>query len=290
MSERANKLLVITALLMLSLSVATKSQQQSDSGQSPSQPLQEVFQSELVYPQEKGALQFTSTSSFGRVGRKFSHEVSLEYGITKAWQVDLQWESFARSVRDDGSITHGTGDLRLGTKYSFMNIHGSHFHSAIGFEIGLPAAGAAKGISERQMEYEPYVIVARDFPGWSRLQLFSQLGLNFTRPLSDSATPDAHRFSRTLKWTSGMFVAFHRARFTNEIGWSKSTAENDLSFTPGIVWKLPHDLEFGVGVPLGLTHNAERLRTIVKLVYEFGGEAGDKEHLEQMPTTPRNRR
>src|SRR5882672_7514598 len=150
------------------------------------QPLNEVFQTELVYPQEKGAFQFTSVATFSRPDKNFSNDLTIEYGLTHAWQISLEWESFARKKADNGLMSHGSGDVRIGTKYSFMNIRGSNFHSAIGFELGLPAASAKAQISERQIEYEPYVIVAKDFPNLSRLQLFTQLGLNFAHPVTRS--------------------------------------------------------------------------------------------------------
>jgi hypothetical protein len=244
------------------------------------QPLQELFQTEVVYPQDKGALQFTSTASFSNVNKKLSNDVAVEYGLTHAWQIGLQWESFVRRENEDGSISRGSGDLRLGTKYSFMNIRGSHFHSAVGFELGLPGASAEKGISEAKIEYEPYFIVARDFPTLSRLQLFSQFGLTFTHPVTRSTALDNHP-RKTIEWNSGMFVVYRRARLTSEVNWSKNAGENSLYLTPGIIWKLPRDLEVGLGVPIGLSRDADRVRTIIKLVYEFGGERDKR--IESLP-------
>ena len=241
------------------------------------QPLQGVFQTELVYPQEKGAFQFTSASNFSNANKKFSNDLTIEYGLTHSWQIDLQWESFARKRTDEGMISHGSGDLRLGTKYSFMNIRGSHFHGAIGFELGLPAAGAKKEISEGKIEYEPYVVVARDFPKLSRLQLFSQLGITFAHSVTQSVPSDNGQNVKTIEWNSGMFVPYRRARFTSEINWNKNAEENNLYLTPGIVWKLPRDTEFGVGVPLGVNRDADSFKMIVKLVYEFGGPRSPKD-------------
>jgi hypothetical protein len=260
------KMLLIAVLLALSAGFGSEGMAQDDRNQ----PVQEVFQTELVYPQEKGAFQFTSASTFGRVNKKFSNELSLEYGLTHAWQMGLQWESFARKT-NEGLISRGSGDLRLGTKYSFMNVRGSNFHTAVGFEVGLPAASARKGISEGKIEYEPYVILAKDFPGLSRLQLFSQLGLTFAHSITRSTASDDNLDGKTIEWNSGMFVPYRRARFTTEINWSKNTKENNLYLTPGIIWKLPRELEFGLGVPLGLSRDAESFRMITKLVYEFGG-------------------
>jgi hypothetical protein len=261
------RMLLIVLLLALTVGFGSDAIGQGDRDQ----PVQEVFQTELVYPQEKGAFQFTSASTFGRVNTKFLNELSVEYGLTPAWQIGLQWESFARKTNEDGLISRGSGDLRLGTKYSFMNMRGSNFHSAVGFELGLPAASAKKGISESKIEYEPYVIFAKDFPGLSRLQLFSQLGLTLGHSITRSTTSDDNSDGKTIEWNSGMFVPYRRARFTTEISWSKNTKENSLYLTPGIIWKLPRDMEFGVGVPTGLNGDAESVKMIVKLVYEFGG-------------------
>ena len=180
--NRMKKTLFSVILLAVSLGQATRSMAQAGSDQHP----QGVFQTELVYPQEKGAFQLTSSFTFSKANKEFSNDLTLEYGLTDSWQIDLEWQSFARKKAFDGQILRGSGDLRLGTKYSFMNMHGSNFHSAVGFELGLPAGSAKKGISEGNIEYEPYVIVAKDFPGLSRLQLFSQLGLSFAHSINES--------------------------------------------------------------------------------------------------------
>lgn len=264
------KTLFAAVILALALGHTTHSLAQT----SDDEPLQEVFQTELVYPQEKGALQLTSSFTFSKANNEFSNDLTLEYGLTDSWQIDLEWQSFARKKAFDGQILRGSGDLRLGTKYSFMNIHGSNFHGAVGFELGLPAASARKGISEGKIEYEPFVIVAKDFPRLSRLQLFSQLGLSFAHSISESMSDEDDRNEKTVEWSSGMFVPYRRARFTTEISWSKSSDEGHLYLTPGLVWKLPRNLEVGAGVPIGLTRDADPFRMIVHVVYEFGGARG----------------
>lgn len=130
-------LVVLLTALTLVLSSEAIAQDQSDP------PIQEVFRSELVYPQEKGVFQLTSTTAF-RKHKAVSNVISIEYGLTQPWQVDLEWESFARKVSEDGLVLRGSGDLRIHTKYSFVNIGGSNFHSAVGFELGLPAGSAKK--------------------------------------------------------------------------------------------------------------------------------------------------
>jgi hypothetical protein len=81
-----------------------------------------------------------------------------------------------------------------------------------------------------------------------------------------------NRDERTIEWNCGMFVPYRRVRFTTEVSWSRSAAEETRYLTPGIILKLPRNLDFGVGVPIGLNRNAGSVRAILKLVYEFGGK------------------
>ena len=241
-------------------------------------PLQELFQTETVYSQEKGELQFTFISNFsqGAAQKLFQTPVAIEYGVADEWQVSVEWSATNHLTTASGK-TRGPGELRIGAKHSWMNIGHSDFHVAAGFELGLPTGSTRKGLSEGKFEYEPYVVVAKDFPKLSHLQIFSQLGLSLARSGSEALTSIGEAANKTVEWNNGLFVPYRRARLTAEINWSKSAAENSLYFTPGVVWKMPRDLEFGVGVPIWLSPDADHFRTIVKLTYEFGGAGRSRE-------------
>lgn len=232
-------------------------------------PIEELFQTETVYSQEKREGQITFGSTFSRNSEQklFEMPVGFEYGLTDKWQVSLEW-AVSNRLTTGTAKTRGPGDLRLGTKYSWMNIGGSNFHAAAGFELGLPTGNVEKELGEGKVEYEPYVVVAKDFPRLSGLQIFSQLGVAFAQPTDRSAD---NRTERTVEWNNGMFVSYRKVHLTGEINWSKGAGENSVYLTPGIVWKLPGDVEFGFGVPVGLTRDADDFRTIVKFVYAFGG-------------------
>ena len=233
-------------------------------------PLQELLQTETVYSQERRETQITIGSHFctRAEGKLFQTPVAFEYGLIDNWEISLEWE--ARSQLSNATTkTGGAGDLRIGTKYSWMNIGGSNLHMAAGFELGVPSGNVEKGLSEGKVEYEPYVVVAKDFPRLSRLQVFTQVGLALSRSEANVAGDKA--VDKTIEWNNGLFIVHRQARFTTEVNWSKSDTENSVYLTPGIIWKLPRDLEFGVGLPIGLSRDADRFRSIVKIVYEFGG-------------------
>ena len=51
--------------------------------------------------------------------------------------------------------------------------------------------------------------------------------------------------------------------------WNRGGEESELYLTPGLVWRPSGTWEVGVGAPIGLTRDADGLRGIVKLTYEF---------------------
>jgi hypothetical protein len=239
------------------------------------QPLQEVFQTDLVYPQEKGELQLTTGFSLSkRLGAVLVQvPASLEYGITDRWQVDLQWDGVTGIHSPFGSSLVGTGDLSIGTMFSFMNVANTSLHLAVGFELGLPTGDRDKGMSEGFVEYEPFLIAAKDFPGMHNLQIFTQVGLRLvtaSRHDLDNEEPAAHE----LNWGSGFFIPMRRLCITTEFNWvtnewNHGGIENRHSLTPGLIWRLPHNWEIGIGAPIGLSRKSSDSSVILKLTREF---------------------
>ena len=266
-------------LLGVLLFIATYcSEAQSIKPKDGDQPLQEVFQTELVYPQEKSEFQVTFGSRFSRSGDKRSNDIPLrlEYGITDRWQVELEWNANSRFRPASLAETEsGVGDVGISTKYSFLKIRGSNFHSAVSFEAEFPTGDIDKGLTEGFIEYRPSVSFARDFPGLNRLQIFSQTGVAIkqrvkrSREIEDDES-DAHE----IFVSGGFFLPFKQARFVGEINWNtdqwnRGGAASELYLTPGLVYKLPGKWEVGFGVPIGVSRDADKFRTIIQAVFEF---------------------
>src|ERR1700694_5782923 len=78
--------IICSAALWLALTTPLASAQEDDH-MTRAQPLQEVFQTGLVYTQERGEVQLSYTSRFSR-GKDLSSlqtPLNLEYGITDRW-------------------------------------------------------------------------------------------------------------------------------------------------------------------------------------------------------------
>jgi hypothetical protein len=240
------------------------------------QQVQEVFQTELVYPQQKGELQLTTGLTFRknlRV-RLVQVPVSLEYGITDRWQISAQWDGLNSIHPVLGRPLLRSGDLSIGTKYSFMNVANTNLHLAVGFELGLPSGKRDNPMSEGNVEYEPFLIAARDFPGMNNVQIFTQLGIRLAQSKRQpNALEDEDPAGRELNWNAGFFVPVRRLSITTEFNLVTNEGidrkQRHYALTPGLVWRLPGSWEIGIGAPIGLTRKSSDSSVILKLTREF---------------------
>lgn len=241
------------------------------------QPVQELFQTDVVYPQEAGEWQFTLAPIFRRERAADVSEISasVEYGLTDAWQVGVGWSALVQRDAKNGRTTRGIGDLELGTKYSFLNIGGSSFHAAPRFSVRLPSGNIDKELTEGFVEYDPSLILAKDFPELHNAQLFAQIGLGLVQRVKEPAhvrdrQPAAHQFI----WSAGFFVPFERWVPTLEFSannnrWNHGGEDNQMYLTPGCVWKLFRSAEIGAGVPIGLNRGSASFGIISQFIYDF---------------------
>jgi hypothetical protein len=269
--------IICCTVLWLAPTTSLASAQGDDAVTRP-QPVQEVFQTGLVYPQERGEVQLSYTSRFskGKDHSSLQTPLNLEYGITDRWQIEIEWDAMSRRTKTGEAATRGRGDLSIGTQYSFMNMKGSNFHSAVGFEASIPTGSIEKELSEGFLEYTPYLILARDLPNLNNMQVFSQVGVSFVQRArrklgANDDAPAAHKFDLGV----GAFMPFRHLVFTGEFNlstnrWNHGGGEREIYATPGVVWRLPGDLEIGFGTPVGLTRDADKFGAHLKLVYEFG--------------------
>jgi len=263
------------------------------------QPIQEVFQTDLVYPQEKGEVQLTLAPQFHRAGqsRQWIIPLSIEYGLTDAWQVELEWAMFQHRNPGEESTTFGIGDLEIGTQYSFMNLAGAHFHAAGALHILFPTGNVNDDLTEGFIEYEPSLILARDFPGLNNLQLFTQVGIGLVQRIKSPDAPKerepaAHEFFLR----AGFFLPFKLPvgtfAFTSEFtwttnAWNNSGEEDQKYYTPGLVWNLPHGWEIGIGAAIGLNDDADAYRIIGMLTYEFETQKRHSREVRRRSNTPK---
>jgi hypothetical protein len=241
------------------------------------QPIQEVFQSDLLYPQEKNEIQFSLLPAFKSQSgeNRYQTEFELEYGFTDAWQLQLEWDGLIHRELFRSPDQTGAGDFSIGTQYSFMGLQDGHSHAALGLNLGVPVGDVDKGLGDGFFEIETYFTLARDFPQINGAQLFSQMGVEWVSrsrsPKNPASLPTA---AHSFFWNAGGFLPVGDFRGTLEINWqnnmwNQSGDDNVLFLTPGIIWKISKEWELGVAAPIGLTDDADDVRLIGLLVYEF---------------------
>lgn len=240
------------------------------------QPIQDVFQTDLVYPQEKSEVQLTFNPVFGKhdAGSYLNLPLLAEYGLTDRWQMELQWNTLETQFPESGKTYSEIGDLEVGTQYSFMNIGNTDFHSALGFELGIPLRHEEGTSDEDVWEYEPYVSVALDLPALNNAQLFAQTGVGFARNQEEKEGLEAEEFSVS----GGFFIPFNKVVFTSELSFYSIDSGDVKQFylTPGVIFNLPGAWEAGVAAPLGLNSQSDNFMFMAILTYEFSfGEDDD---------------
>ena len=254
-------------------------------------PIEDLFKTELVFPQEQGELQLATYPSYGDgpEGSAFLLPIGMEYGISDSLQLEAEWDAYidADATEPDESGT-GQGNLQLGLMYSLIDIRGSGFHFAAGAEYEF-ASGDRRFLEGgiREDSQELYLIFAKDLEEDSKSQLFLQVGVELQqdgrRPLrlslddleeddddlvDEDDDHDVRHDPNVWFANIGGYASWNQAVLSLELNLSEEKEERYL--TPGISYHPMDDFEIGVGVAVGLADEADDYQVIGKLVWEFG--------------------
>ncbi len=183
------------------------------------------FRTQDVYPDPKGELNVIVSPEYDQSddAGDFSLPLSLEYGITDHWLASIAFEIYRGHYPDSGSDAHGTGDIDIFTKYSFLYINDSFTSAALTFNLHIPTGDIDRGLTDGFLRFEPSVLVAHDFPmrHWVN-QVFGEWGIRFVdriknHPDPDDDDPAAHIFV----FNAGYVLRTARVNYLAEINWRK---------------------------------------------------------------------
>lgn len=219
------------------------------------QPVQELFLTETVYPQEKHEVQLTLGTLVDRSRPDVAALVpfSIEYGLTNRWQIQAGWDGYSQAPHDP--LRHlRSARFSVGTKYSLMHIAHSHVHAAVGLDAEFPRPDAfPDGEGEGGTEIEPVVALAADLPAGIGVfgSFAASMELRALRNLAHGDRPDDPG-----TFSGGGLVAIKRATIaveytsrTDSLPWrldGVALVTPSLFAHPGDHWEL------GVGLPIGL--------------------------------------
>ena len=264
-------------LMTLGLGWPAAAHAQVPSGQETErpQPVQELFFTETVYPQDRGEVQLTFGSMVdrSREDKAAIMPFTVEYGITNRWQVEAQWAGYARfhqSPFDDLRSAR----LSFGTKYSFMNIGHSRVHAAVGLDVEFPDAGAFDaGEGESGTQFEPALSMAIDVT--HHVTLFGSAGLSLQASEANNLL-DGDRPDDPGTVSMGGLVAFRVAtlalEYTNRSDTLPWRLDGSPMITPSLIIHPGHKWELGFGVPIGVREGSRTPGFAMNIIKEFGGE------------------
>ena len=220
------------------------------------QIIQELFLGFVVYPQDRGEVQFT-TGFFH--GFKSSTDgllpVEIEYGLTDRFQLGL--EVPIEFLHDDTGIKRGVGQIELTPYYNFYSSRESQSAYGVGFSFVFPSAST--DIGPRACTYEPFFVAYHKFPAFA---------VNFSSSL---AIEDSLKRGEQSEVSGDLDLAFFRqiGKFVPilEANVEIERQTTSMRLAPAIFWKPVRGREFGVSIPIGLSGEAAHMGVFVLLIW-----------------------
>ena len=211
--------------------------------------IQEFFFSDAVRNQDKGEVQITSgLATMQRAGTNIL--LKMEYGVTQRLEFNIEVpEGITEGESGQGPDRFRTANL--GVQYQLIR-RDAPIALALGMAFGVPLRSGG------EVEYEPMLLAAKSF---RKLQVHGSIGA------------DLEESKASLQYNLGSVYPIHRAWFpTLEFNVRRHQGQDMYYLTPGIYRRLLPRLEFGIGVPMGLSGTVGRAGIVGKLTWEIGGE------------------
>ena len=214
--------------------------------------LQEFFTEETVFSQDRNEIQFTLKPSFTKSEqRQLCIPLSVEYGITDRFQIEVEVPYLISSLTERQRI-RGMGNAEVELMYNILKSY-RPFSLSVGISKTLKTAGKYIGAYDNEPSWEAFTVMARQLG-------IGQIHGNLRTELADGQ----------IKFNYGMGCVFNFGRFngTFEVTTDKEE-ERIFYFVPGLIWKQPSGLEFGMALSKSVDKYSDDWSLVAMLIYEF---------------------
>jgi hypothetical protein len=215
--------------------------------------IEEFFLSEAVRSEERGELQITvdayGSHGDGSAADGESSELDLEFGVTRRLQLGMELP-YGISATRTSELPVSWSSMSLNVVYQFIRSN-RPFALSCGAGVGIPVSGRG------ETTFEPEVLLAK---GFGKLQIHASVIPEW----SEDEHSLAYNVAAVRPWARNWIA-------TLEFN-GRRNGFNSFYVTPGIYKHLPHRLEAGLGVPLGLGGRSSAVGVIGKVTWEFGGD------------------
>jgi hypothetical protein len=233
--------------------------------------IEEFLTAEPSYVQRRGEFELSSAFDLRKPGDGWRVPVLVEYGITDRLEAEV--EAMYHSVPGDGARNRGPGDVELGLHYALRR-DVRRVAVTLGADIGLPAGDETRGLGAGEAGVELFGIAGLEL-GRSELHVTGRVEVEDEkiRPALDAAAVVPRgdfRFTLEANVLSGEEGSGARPAQPPLEGEPAGETEDLLVVvTPGLFHRPGPEIEYGLGVPIGLTGAAPDWGIIGRLTIEF---------------------
>ena len=254
----ANRWLAVGVSLVLALTtgprVVAAEETTRESEREPAGALvNELFVGENIYVQDKGEWVLSLTPSYAKASdaKEIEIEPEVKYGLTDRIQLSAELP-YTIVNPDEGSQHQGVGDLTLAANYNF--VQSEAYSLGVRAAFTLPTGDEDRDLGGGQFAVTPWLLSAfRVGPGEILAGIGEQIGEDDDQFLYDIAGA----------------VPFNKFIGILELTGAHGGGEDAVYLTPGAYYRPSEKFQVGLGVPIGLTHDADDFALVGKLILEF---------------------
>ena len=225
-----------------------------------------------AYTPERGEFEIYQVTEFLNDGGPKSTKIftRLEYGLTD----DLVLEAkvpFKFKRPKTGDNTEGVGDVVLEARHRVLREPEAPVAMAVGFEVGFPTGDEERGLGNGNFKYEPILSFGKQF---GTVWLHQDAKLEFIRNTGGNGSEVEGSATTALTWTpveEWMDIEHPTLELALDWKWveQKKTKVALIPAFRGELKGLPVEVEWGLGVPIGLTDAADDWGVISVFEIEF---------------------
>ena len=225
--------------------------------------IEEFLTAEPSYVQLKGETEFSSAFDYRKPAGDWSVPILVEYGITD--RIEAEIETSYLSISGDGSRNRGPGDVELGVHYA-LRPDVDKVAVTLGADVGLPTGDEVRGLGSGKAGVEFFAIAGLK-RGRAELHVTGMLEVGEeVEPGLNAAAVYPHG---DLRFTLEANVLPGALKTGEEPDEEKGNEDLWVVVTPGLFHRPSPEVEYGIGVPIGLTRAAPEWGIIGRMTIEF---------------------
>lgn len=213
------------------------------------------------YTIEAGEIEVAVVPSYldFRMSTESEFLTEIEFGVLDPLLLEL--EIPFRRVDADGEPPHGgLADIAFSLKYRLPRLEALQLQSAIGAEMSLPTGDEDRGLGMEDPVFEAFVALQRDFGPWTVVT-------DFVWEMQNNEKPQ-FEWNGAVVWRPGEEPFFAMLGMNVGLDEFESGGEPETSLVPGLEYRLD-ELSLGLGVPIGLSHDAQDIGMILLIEFEL---------------------